>query len=149
MCGVRVWERVCDGTGRRCSRRGGESRSLRVSPSCRHTMIPNHSFSSFFSLFLGTVASWAHRLGPRSTRVSFCPLLNPLPPRQSRYQASFVADDVNNIIKESIDSVLQNASYNHNKARARREPPRPRLPPKINKKPDSPVDQPPTRRKMG
>mmetsp|Transcript_31270 Transcript_31270/g.77789 ORF Transcript_31270/g.77789 Transcript_31270/m.77789 type:complete len:116 (+) Transcript_31270:333-680(+) len=30
-------------------------------------------------------------------------------------ETSFVADDVNNIIKESIDTVLQNASYNHNK----------------------------------
>lgn len=28
-------------------------------------------------------------------------------------QAAFVAEDVNNIIKESIDSVLLNAAYNH------------------------------------
>mmetsp|Transcript_17174 Transcript_17174/g.56232 ORF Transcript_17174/g.56232 Transcript_17174/m.56232 type:complete len:114 (-) Transcript_17174:3289-3630(-) len=34
---------------------------------------------------------------------------------QTSEEAAFVADDVNNIIKESIDSVLLNASYNHNK----------------------------------
>jgi len=49
--------------------------------------------------------------------------------RTSALQASFVADDVNNIIKESIDSVLQNASYNHNKVRppSLTRPPRPNL----------------------
>lgn len=30
-------------------------------------------------------------------------------------QAAFVADDVSNIIKESVDAVLQNQQYNENK----------------------------------
>mmetsp|Transcript_10271 Transcript_10271/g.33125 ORF Transcript_10271/g.33125 Transcript_10271/m.33125 type:complete len:114 (+) Transcript_10271:173-514(+) len=34
---------------------------------------------------------------------------------QSNEEAAFVPDDVSNIIKESVDSVLQNAIYNHNK----------------------------------
>mmetsp|Transcript_22319 Transcript_22319/g.26852 ORF Transcript_22319/g.26852 Transcript_22319/m.26852 type:complete len:114 (-) Transcript_22319:179-520(-) len=34
---------------------------------------------------------------------------------QTSEEAAFVAEDVNNIIKESIDSVLLNATYNHNK----------------------------------
>lgn len=34
---------------------------------------------------------------------------------QSSEEAAFVAEDVSNIIKETIDSVLQHASYNHNK----------------------------------
>ena len=33
------------------------------------------------------------------------------------WQAAFVADDVSNIIKESIDAVLQNQQYNENKVR--------------------------------
>mmetsp|Transcript_16218 Transcript_16218/g.31151 ORF Transcript_16218/g.31151 Transcript_16218/m.31151 type:complete len:114 (+) Transcript_16218:269-610(+) len=32
---------------------------------------------------------------------------------QTSEEAAFVAEDVNNIIKESIDSVLLNAAYNH------------------------------------
>jgi hypothetical protein len=31
-------------------------------------------------------------------------------------QAAFVADDVNNIIKEAVDGALMNAAYNHTKA---------------------------------
>ena len=34
-------------------------------------------------------------------------------------QASFVGDEVNNIIKDSIDSVLLNASYEHQKVSSR------------------------------
>lgn len=34
-------------------------------------------------------------------------------------QASFVGDEVNNIIKDSIDSVLLNASYEHQKVSTR------------------------------
>jgi hypothetical protein len=32
-----------------------------------------------------------------------------------RMQAAFVADDVNNIIKEAVDGALMNAAYNHTK----------------------------------
>ena len=32
-------------------------------------------------------------------------------------QAAFVADDVSNIIKESIDAVVQNQQYHHAKVR--------------------------------
>jgi hypothetical protein len=34
-------------------------------------------------------------------------------------QAAFVADDVSNIIKESVDAVLQNQQYNEVKVRGR------------------------------
>ena len=70
-------------------------------PTCTKQCCASHQL-----LFSQTEASPTKRRSPT-------PSLHPSPP-----QASFVADDVNNIIKESIDSVLQNASYNHNKVRA-------------------------------
>ena len=67
-------------------------------------------------------AEEAVREARRSAPRRQCPpspvdLLRALPPsRRPAPQASFVGEEVNNIIKEAIDGVLLNASYEHHKA---------------------------------
>ena len=48
----------------------------------------------------------------------YCQLISrPNPPCHARMQSAFVADDVSNIIKESVDAILQNQQYNEAKVK--------------------------------
>ena len=51
------------------------------------------------------------------------PSLIPLLCSSPHPQAAFVGEEVSNILKESIDGVLANVSYNHNMVRPKKEPP--------------------------